>query len=245
MRLWGLWLPLVLACSGTNVVAGPELTEAERIEASLPAWCASTCQSLLMCWQDDCRCDGDVCECGPDDSCEENCRSLLSSVLRTSAACAATAKRLQQCYDAAGCRVYDSDRPCRDLEDQASECDPTYYGSASPPDPPDPPPSDVPSGTAGSANLGPNSGPEVTCAGGFGGGQGLPQPGSTAVICEEGSFDCSDGRDYSMVCVATSSGQRACSCIVDAVVTGAFTPGESCPTREEMNAGCGWRLAEL
>ena len=43
----GLLLPLLLGCSGQNVVAGDEKTKAEQLEASVPSWCESTCSRLL------------------------------------------------------------------------------------------------------------------------------------------------------------------------------------------------------
>ena len=253
VRFLGLWLPLMFACSGTNVVAGPERTEAERLEALLPTWCDDMCSVLRSCTDADCGCEAEGCSCSIDEECAGQCRAELTAIARTSAACAATAGRMQRCYDAQGCAVLGNERACREFEDEAEDCNHADYdsGSTSPPEQAYGTAGSASYGTAGSVSagapsVGPTSGgPIVTCQGGVGGGPISPEPGITGVICEEGRFDCSDGSDYSMVCVATSTGQRACSCLVDAVVTGAFAPGQACPTSAEMNAGCGWRLAEL
>ncbi len=96
----------------------------------------------------------------------------------------------------------------------------------------------------GSASTNPG-GPRVKCGGAYGSGGGQPADSSSLqVICEEGRGDCSDAHEYSWVCAVDSQGRRACSCFVDAQVTGAFAPPASCPVLSQVNAGCGWNLAE-
>jgi hypothetical protein len=257
MRLshWAAWLPLVVACSGTNVVAGPEKTEAERLAASTPAWCDMICTRLLACeGNQPCDCgDGDVCDCSGnriDEDCPQSCRESLGEAIKKSDECANAVGRLQSCYEAQGCGLFDEPpRPCDAIEDEAENC---YSrgdsGGAEPVAAPGP----NTSGTAGSANwggpngpgVGPTAGALVTCAFMGSSGAGDPQPGMTAVFCEEEHADCSDGHEYTTTCVVTDSGERACFCTVDDEVRTAFGASESCPSLAEVNAGCGWWLAE-
>src|SRR6187402_1911856 len=148
VRFLGLWLPLMFACSGTNVVAGPERTEAERLEALLPTWCDDMCSALRSCTDADCGCEAEGCSCSIDEECAGQCRAELTAIARTSAACAATAGRMQRCYDEQGCAVLGDERACRQFEDEAEDCNHADYdgGSTSPPE--------QAYGTAGSANYG-------------------------------------------------------------------------------------------
>ena len=69
-------------------------------------------------------------------------------------------------------------------------------------------------------------------------------PSGSSVTCEEGRDTCSDGHDYSWICVVSSQGEAACSCLLDEQVVGAFDPGVGCPALTEVNAGCGWNLTD-
>lgn len=260
-RYLGVLASVLWGCSGSHVVAGPDKTEAQKLEDAAPAWCANICPRLRSCEEvpgqgTDCECDGDVCNCsggnGIDDKCEAQCEDLMVGAL-TSDVCAGVVSRLQRCYDTQGCTIFESNpSPCRDLENQAQNC----YDTG---DVGDPPPIGGPNTGDGdaddpSAPYGddpypvPGYGPTATvvsCLESSAAGQAdPPAPGTTDLICEEGRADCSDGHEYTMTCLETYSGQRACVCVFDGVVLGAFAPGPSCPTIDEMNAGCGWRLSE-
>lgn len=253
----GVVLPLLWGCSGSHVVSGPDKTEAEKLKEAAPAWCATICSKLRSCdaarnQATDCGCDdGGDCNCtgssGIDEKCESQCEKVVVGAL-VSEACASVVSRLQRCYDTQGCAVLQSDpAPCRDLENQADDCD----GDDDEP-PQVPPPSGEGGSYSGSSGEDPypvpGYGPTatvVTCAESSSGGQAdPPAPGTTELICEVGRADCSDGHEYAMTCLETYSGQRACVCSVDGVARGAFSPGSSCPTPTEMNAGCGWALSE-
>jgi len=120
-----------------------------------------------------------------------------------------------------------------------------------------------PSGTAGSAAGGGapaggssaagggapagGSGAVVSCQSAYGtaGANSGGGPPSSAVVCEEGVADCTDNHEYTWLCAIGSEGQTACSCLVDSHATGAFDPGgTSCPTQAQVNAGCGWNIAQ-
>ena len=122
VRFLGLWLPLVCACSATNVVSGPEQTEAERIEAAAPEWCAKLCDTTRKCVQSDCECVDDACECRIEDKCESNCESVLTEMALTSDDCAKLAERLLRCYQSQGCAALGEDQPCGAIEEQAQSC---------------------------------------------------------------------------------------------------------------------------
>lgn len=117
------------------------------------------------------------------------------------------------------------------------------------------PPAAPTPGVAGSASGGTGSGggatggsgPLVSCQSGYGtaGANSGGGPPSSAVVCEEGVADCSDNHEYGWLCAIGSEGQTACSCLLDSHATGAFDPGgTSCPTQAQVNAGCGWNIAQ-
>jgi len=255
--VFGLLLPALFGCSGQNVVAGEEKTKAEQLEASLPAWCDSTCSRLTDC-----------SSLGVNTTCAADCKVSFGALTKDGEACAVVGERIKKCIDRASCVSLSQGDPCALTEAERAMCpDPNgstdtpsstganygYAGSASTGD------NSAPSGTggsityAGSANLptagtssggayaGP-SGPPVKCMGSYGSGGGAPAAGGSHVICEEGLDGCSDGHAYNWICVEGSQGEHACSCLLDSGVTGGFDPGASCPDVSAVNSGCGWNL---
>jgi hypothetical protein len=251
-----VWL---VGCSGQNVIAGDDKTKAEQLEASLPTWCSSTCVELSACpeaqGECDCSAGDDECTCssgaGLDENCPGQCREALLPYTRGGDVCAAAGQRFQQCIDDEGCGVLDGSNRCQPSEADVAVCPELADVAVDEPAPVLPGPG---YGTAGSANVvppGPSGnpnypGPAVTCQGAYGSGGGIPAGEPTSrVTCEEGRDICSDGHDYSWICVVSSQGEAACSCLLDEQVVGAFDPGPGCPMLTEVNAGCGWNLAEL
>jgi hypothetical protein len=95
--------------------------------------------------------------------------------------------------------------------------------------------------TGGSA-----SGPVVTCldATASGSAGSANMGGGAYVTCDETRGTCSDGHQYSWVCVDDAQGHDICSCFVDGTFVGALDPELSCPSTSEVNSACGWRLEE-
>jgi hypothetical protein len=269
--VFGLLLPLFLGCAGKNTVAGEEKTKAEQLEAAVPSWCASTCQRLIDCTDGDvcdCSASTESCDCvSYGATCPRECEAEMERWTRGGDVCAAIGERFKDCIDAASCDTVGHGADCKISEAEAQACpdpnaptvtDPTgpnegYAGSATGygggPSTGGPYPIGGTTSYAGSATyggtsaIGGNSAGPVKCLLGYGSGGGQPSDtSSAAVICEEGRGDCSDGHDYSWICVQDSQGQRACSCLVDSGVTGGFTPTASCPELAQVNAGCGWSI---
>ncbi len=261
-------------CAGKNTVAGEDKTRAEELESSLPTWCQSTCERIDGCAVAGCDCQGDVCNCSsgkPD--CQADCERALGRFVNDACVDAGEAfKRCidtMTCDDFNGngkCEIAAEDkRRCPEVDDSGDEETPPVSvgggpvsggGGAGPgPDPgtgatgntggngagPDPGPG---SGAAGSTG-GAVTGTSVNCGSGYGTGGGAPaEPASSAVICEEGRGQCSDGHEYSWICARGSEGQLGCTCFVDSQVTGGFDPqSTSCPTQATVNAGCSWNIA--
>jgi hypothetical protein len=224
--------------------------------------------------QKPCDCSGDVCDClGVDQNCPTQCKASMAAYMNAGEACAVIGERFKKCIDRATCDDLGQNNPCPISAAERAACpDPNYSdeppqvgstyayagsanigddsgasyggavsyagsasygGSAS-----------VPTGGTSYGGSASTGGPTVTCGDSYGAGGGQPSDGSSQVICEEGRDSCSDGHAYSWVCAADSQGRRACSCFVDSQVTGAFAPGASCPLPAQVNAGCGWNLAQ-
>ncbi len=247
-----LLLPAFLGCSGQNVVAGEDQSKAEQLAASVPSWCQSTCGRFLDCAsQLPCQCNGDVCDClGVDETCPTSCQDYLAPFTNAGDVCAAVGERLKKCLDRATCDDLGGKDPCPLTDAERAACPhPGQSGGSAD----EPSQVGANSGYAGSANSdspgasygGAVSGPPVACMDSYGVGGGQPSDETTSqVICEEGRDGCADGHAYSWVCVADSQGHRACSCFVDLHVTGAFAPAATCPIVSQVNAGCGWNLAQ-
>lgn len=89
-------------------------------------------------------------------------------------------------------------------------------------------------------------GPVVTCSSGFGsaGAAGSANtPTGPSVTCEEGRADCSDGHEYSWICVDDAAGHNWCSCFLDNNPVGALPSTGMCPSIDLINTSCGWNLA--
>jgi hypothetical protein len=232
-----LW-PLLFGCSGENIVAGKEKTQAEQLTADLPAWCPRVCARLRACpAAKGCECspDSDVCDCiGIDDGCEEQCPAFFARYTG-SEACAAIGQRIKNCLDRMTCDQLGGPDPCPATAAELDSC----------PEPNDGNSSDIPSGSSAGPSNGPTVGTPVTCAGSSGAGGGMPENGGPQVTCEEERDACSDGHAYSWICSQDSQGQRACACLVDADATASFVPASAdCPALSQVNAGCGWALTQ-
>jgi hypothetical protein len=64
------------------------------------------------------------------------------------------------------------------------------------------------------------------------------------VTCEETRGSCSDGHEYSFICVDDANGHNFCSCFLDNAPVGALDPALTCPNVSELNSACGWNLQE-
>lgn len=222
-----------------------------------------------------CDCGGsDVCDCpGANPKCGSDCQETLLPYTKGDDACAAAGQRLKACIDALSCAdlANSNGDPCKQPREDVELCpdaddhppsggDPTgtggttsYAGSAS----------DAfggapamgtgaqtsggsTSGGTGTAGYGAGgTGPAVTCAassasGGAGSG-GTP----SALTCDEGRADCSDGHEYSWLCARSADDKLGCACFLDKAVVGAFDPdSETCPELARVNAGCGFALVQ-
>jgi hypothetical protein len=221
-----------------------------------------------------CDCSGDVCDCSSvGNNCVEQCQKAMAAFTQGDDLCASVGERFRQCVDVATCDKLQNGDACTPTAAERDACpapnasEPSGSSSGGPGVGSD----GTGSGTAGTAStdnppsMGPGTGggtgvpsmtpgtsaptgPVVSCMGAWGAGGGTPaepmQP-SSSVVCEEGVGGCSDGHEYSWLCAEGSQQQTACSCLVDSRVTGGFDPGApTCPTRAQVNAGCGWNLEQ-
>lgn len=254
---WFVGFIALMACSGQNVVAGEEKTNAEQLEASLPSWCASTCSRLSQCEvEEECDCMGDTCVCygTVDEDCVEECQEEMARWTRGGDQCAAVGQRFKGCVDDVGCDLLTVEGICSFTEAEQEACprfgtDPgsngndggPNYGSTGGTSTSGPIATAGTTFTAGSASYDPSA--SVDCQEGYGTGGGTSATGWPSLLCEEGHESCSDGHDYLMYCVRTSETVTTCSCLVDQQVVGGFDPGGPvCPTSQQMNAGCRWNL---
>jgi hypothetical protein len=269
---WLVILPLFLGCAGKNTVAGNDKTKAEQLETSVPSWCQTTCEKIVACADaTDCACSGDVCDCSnanvPD--CVDSCKGELARFTQGSDACAAAGESFKTCIDGMQCRDFTSntgkdcdpsaadEAACPELDDNSPDGDSppisgtggsVNYGAGG----------TISSGTAGSVNYGAGgtgiggyggsttTGVAVSCQESYGTGGTTGTAGSaatSAVTCEEGRNDCSDGHDYAWLCARGSDDKIGCACFVDGAATGGFDPqSEVCPTLDRVNIGCGFGL---
>jgi hypothetical protein len=208
-----------------------------------------------------CDCSGEGCECasGPEE-CIESCTEDLTKFAQ-SPRCVDIAVQVKACFEQSSCKqLLDHDNPpdcfpsqqyesCSDrggdLEDPpvggtAGSSSDGYAGSASTGGSPSVP------GTAGSGAGGAPNGPSVTCqaASGSGSAGSANSGGGAYVTCEETRGDCSDGHEYGYVCVDDAAGKDFCSCVLDGAPVGALDPVLTCPSVSELNAACGWNLAQ-
>lgn len=244
MRVRSLgWVVVFLAgCSGKNVVAGRDKTTLEELSDSAPGWCASTCTRLRSC-ESSCDCSGDTCDCvGVDASCEAQCKSQMAKFTRGGEPCAEVGRRFEQCIDRLECADLRGSDPCPLSESERATClssdsetDTTGTNGGSSP----PTSSPGPNGASG-------GGPIVSCNGVTSSVRPSNADGSRpAVECEAGRDECSDGHTYDWMCAVGSDGQRACTCFLDSQVITSFAPGpDQCPTVAQVDAGCGWNLAQ-
>jgi hypothetical protein len=248
-------VPMFLGCSGANVVSGEDKTDAEKLAADLPSWCEETCNRLS------------TCDSGDGDDCPEDCQETLSDFSKTTEACADVGRRYQACVDTLGCSELNSQPACLPSREEIEACEiddddvppQAGGGGATNTDPGDNP--GVPSyggsisyagsatGGTGYAGTGTGGGgpvgPVVTCSSGFGsaGAAGSANvPSGPSVTCEEGRGDCSDGHEYSWICLDDAAGHHWCSCFVDNIAVGALPSAGVCPSVDQVNAACGWNL---
>jgi hypothetical protein len=265
-------VPMFLGCSGANVVSGEDKTDAEKLAADLPSWCEKTCDRFSTCDSaggEECDCSGDVCNCTSppiSDDCPQECQEALSDFSKTTAACADVGRRYQACVDSIGCSELNSEPACLPSRDELEACEldddddepPQVSGSGGAT-------SSNPGvsygGTVSSAGsaaggsyagtgtgaVGP-VGPLVTCQEGYGtGGSGTAGsanlPTGPSVTCQEGRAGCSDGHEYSWICVDDAAGHNWCSCFLDNNPVGALPSNGMCPSIDLVNSGCGWNLS--
>ncbi len=139
---WVLILPLLVGCSGKNVVAGGEKTKQEQLTESLPSWCRTTCERLAVCaTQEPCNCSSDSCSCKEVDveDCTGDCQKDLKKFADDGEACAELGQRYLACLDDLSCDALDG-----------RSCEPTKAQLAACPSREDQPPSAGPSGSGGS-----------------------------------------------------------------------------------------------
>lgn len=123
--LWCLMLPAFLNCSGKNVVAGTEKTDAEQLESSLPGWCKSVCSKFDQCEENSgCECADDQCTCtGFGDDCVEDCEEELARWAKGGDECAAVGERIKKCVDDLGCDVLNPNgNDCNSTPDERDAC---------------------------------------------------------------------------------------------------------------------------
>jgi hypothetical protein len=233
--VFGLLLPVLLACTGQHVVAGEEKTQAEKLAADLPGWCSDICRTIYECDGKDCVCSGDVCDCGGvENDCPEDCLGDMVRWAQGSDECAAAGQRFIDCVEANVCGV--STGLCEPSPAEADAC----------PEQDHPIGDDSGGGSTNPPSMVDGSGPLVTCQGTDStGASSTGEPGVTRLLCELGYIECSDGQDRGVLCVTTAQGPASCACRLDGVVTGAFDPGGVCPSVAQQNVGCGWNLPEM
>jgi hypothetical protein len=196
-----------------------------------------------------------------DAGCAEQCPKAFARYTGAGEACAVIGRRVMSCFDAVTCSQLNGKDPCPTTATERALCPDSNEGDSSEP------PSAVgtPMGPAVTGGTSSSSGPSgtggttftagtasaggyyggmnpVSCEGSYGAGGGAPAGGGSQVTCEEGRQGCTDGHDYSWICVQDSQGQRACSCLIDAHATAGFEPVADCPDLSAVNAGCGWSL---
>jgi hypothetical protein len=226
--LFGLLGTLLPACMTVDTPAtDDEDTSTERALASdLDDWCDSTCARFGSC-PERCDCAGDTCSCtGIDDDCAEDCREALGEYLGQGDDCAEAGRTLMRCIDRVDtCDELYAGVDCEPASTEAV-CEDQRHDSGG----------DVsPTGPFG-----------VTCSAGSGGGSAGSAGGANvpAFSCEERREQCSDGASYQVVCSAAGDG-ASCNCFRSGEFTGSLTLTPArCPSVAEMNAGCGWALAE-
>ena len=153
------------------------------------------------------------------DNCQSECRSLFrSTYIGQGDACAQLGLDLMECVSDTACEKME-DEPCEPILERSEPCEPGDSGEP------------------------PSGNPAVTCQSGFGsgsaGGAAMPTP-----TCDQGWDDCSDGQQYRVICLPDGAQSAACTCYVQQQPTLSFPSASmSCPSTEELNAGCGWFLA--
>ena len=218
-----------------------------------------------------CGCSGDVCDCTTTPrttaACAADCEETLTDFSKTTEQCADVGRRYLQCVDTLSCADLGNDPPCLPPRAQLEACELDDDDDDEPPQAgtggstsTDPGPSYggtisyAGSATGGTGYAGTGAGavgpvgPVVTCSSGYGsGGSGTAGsanlPTGPSVTCQEGRADCSDGHEYSWICLDDAAGHNWCSCFVDNNAVGALPSDGICPSVEQVNAACGWNLA--
>lgn len=204
--------------------------------------------------------------------CAADCDETLADFSKTTEQCADVGRRYLACVDTLGCADLNNEPPCLPPRAQLEACElddddePPQAGTGGTTGYNEPQPSDggaisyAGSATAGYAGMASGGtgvagtsaggsgpvGPVVTCNAGFGsaGAAGSANmPSGPSVTCEEGRADCSDGHEYSWICVDDAAGHNWCSCFLDNNPVGALPSNGMCPSVALVNAGCGWNLA--
>lgn len=265
--VWTLILPMFLGCAGKNVVSGDGKPTAEELKRDVPSWCEKMCGKYDSCLKAlPCDCSGEGCECanGPAE-CIENCTEELTSFAQ-SAQCVDIAVQVRECFAQSTCEeLLDEDNPpdcfpnqqykaCKTDEDDDFDSPPVAGTAGSSSDGSggslatggSPSVPGTAGNGAGGASGGAPNGPAVIChaASGSGSAGSANAGGGAYVTCEETRGDCSDGHEYGYVCVDDAAGKDFCSCFLDGAPVGALDPLLTCPSVSELNAACGWNLAQ-
>jgi hypothetical protein len=225
--LFGLLGTLLPGCMTVETpAADDDDTSTERALASdLDDWCDSTCARFGSC-PERCDCAGDTCTCtGVGDDCADDCREALGDYLGQGDDCAEAGRELMRCIDGVQtCEQLYAGVDCESPASAEAACE----------------------GQHGDDDVSPTGPFGVTCGAGSGGGTAGAAGGANvpAFHCEERREQCSDGASYQVVCDGAGDG-ASCNCFRSGEFTGSFALSPArCPSAAEINAGCGWVLAE-
>ena len=236
-----LFFPALVGCSANNVVASDVHAAEDTLAAEVDSTCMSVCNWASQCATPTCNCVGDNCGCRKKVNamtCSKECSQSMSRYQGHGEACANAGLGFLSCLSQASCSDLDQSDLCQPSESDRSTCGPANVSNT--------PPSTGPSAAsaAGGAGSGP-AGPPVVCQGSNSeGAAGAANAPATYVSCANGFDGCSDGHSYYSVCVVNDENGFACSCFRDKTLQGSFAPSVACPAVPEINARCGWQLAQ-
>ncbi len=246
-----LLFPAFLACSVNSTVASDDQTPAEKLSSELSARCASLCSWATQCAPPPCDCTGDNCGCAQKidpSTCPSDCEKNLASYAAMGDACANAGLDILDCLSGASCAdVFQSDL-CQPSDATRGACTSDSSSSSTGPGVSSSDGS-AGAGSPSSSGAGGSSGASVaavTCQ--VGAGDGVAGSANTGggsfVSCEQSFAGCSDGHSYDTVCVVDDQNASACSCFVDGTLQTSFAPSTTCPNTAEIDARCGWLLAQ-
>jgi hypothetical protein len=221
---WGLVAASLPACVAVDTPATDtaNVPAEQALASDLDSWCDATCARVGHCSRS-CACRGEGCECVDASACPEDCRGAMQEFLGEGDDCALVGRDFMACVDRiATCEDLERGRDCELSARQEAAC-------------------------TGGDDAAPTAAPGgVSCRGISGGGTAGAAGGANAPAfsCRELREECSDGARYQFVCDG-SAGSATCNCFRNGEFAGTFsmTPAR-CPSAAELNAGCGWFLAD-